>query len=200
MMRALHLFDTKSTLLSVGDWKMAENKVMKLKICLVGEGAVGKTSLIKRFVFEAFDGKYVTTLGTKITKKEVALTHPVKGGDYNVTMLIWDIMGQKGFRELLQEAYFYGAQGIIAVCDITNKETMGELDGWIDSAFNVTGKVPIVFLANKADLKEKAQFKFEEFEEFASKYERSAAFCSSAKTGDNVEEAFKKLGFEILNE
>jgi small GTP-binding protein len=179
---------------------MPENKLMKLKICLVGEGAVGKTSLIKRFVFEAFDGKYVTTLGTKITKKEVTINHPVKGQEYNVTMLIWDIMGQKGFRELLQEAYFYGAQGIIAVCDITNKETMAELDGWIDSAFNVTGKIPIVFLANKADLKEKAQFTIEEFKEFASKYERSAAFTSSAKTGENVEESFKALSMEILKE
>ena len=179
---------------------MPDSKIMKLKICLVGEGAVGKTSLIKRFVFEAFDGKYVTTLGTKITKKEVMLTHPVNQNDYNVTMLIWDIMGQKGFRELLQEAYFYGAQGIIAVCDITNKETMMELDGWIDSAFNVTGKVPIVFLGNKADLDEKAQFTIDDFREFASKYERSATFLSSAKTGQNVEEAFKALGMEILKE
>ncbi len=179
---------------------MPDSKIMKLKICLVGEGAVGKTSLIKRFVFEAFDGKYVTTLGTKITKKEVMINHPVKGNQYNVTMLIWDIMGQKGFRELLQEAYFYGAQGIIAVCDITNKETMMELDGWIDSAFNVTGKVPIVFLANKADLKDKAQFTIDEFNEFASKYERASALTSSAKTGENVEEAFKSLGLEIMKE
>jgi small GTP-binding protein len=178
---------------------MPESKVMKLKICLVGEGAVGKTSLIKRFVFEAFDGKYVTTLGTKITKKEVNVQHPTNDQNYNVTMLIWDIMGQKGFRELLQEAYFYGAQGIIAVCDITNKETMNELDGWIDSAFNVTGKIPIVFLANKADLKEKAQFTLENFQEFASKYERAAAFCSSAKTGENVEDAFRKLSLEIIS-
>jgi small GTP-binding protein len=199
MMRTLHpLADNIPVIL--GGRRMPDSKIMKLKICLVGEGAVGKTSLIKRFVFEAFDGKYVTTLGTKITKKEVMIKHPVKGNEYNVTMLIWDIMGQKGFRELLQEAYFYGAQGIIAVCDITNKETMMELDGWIDSAFNVTGKVPIVFLANKADLEDKAQFTPDEFKEFASKYERSASFTSSAKTGQNVEEAFAALGLEIMKE
>lgn len=179
---------------------MPDSKIMKLKICLVGEGAVGKTSLVKRFVYAAFDGKYVTTLGTKITKKEVVLKHPEDGEDYNITMMIWDIMGQKGFRELLQEAYFYGVQGIIAVCDITKKETMEELDGWIDSAFNVTGKVPIVFLANKADLEEKAQFTFDEFREFASKYERSFTYTSSAKTGQNVEEAFNILAMEILKE
>jgi small GTP-binding protein len=115
-------------------------------------------------------------------------------------MLIWDIMGQKGFRELLQEAYFYGAQGIIAVCDITKKDTMMELDGWIDSAFNVTGKVPIVFLANKADMKEKAQFTINEFQDFASKYERAAALTSSAKTGENVEAAFETLSKEIIKE
>jgi small GTP-binding protein len=179
---------------------MPEGKLIKLKICLVGEGAVGKTSLIKRFVFDAFDGKYVTTLGTKITKKEVKFKHLESNEEYNVTMLIWDIMGQKGFRELLQEAYFYGAQGIIAVCDITKKDTMMELDGWIDSAFNVTGKVPIVFLANKADMKEKAQFTINEFQDFASKYERAAALTSSAKTGENVEAAFETLSKEIIKE
>ncbi|UCE73528.1 MAG: GTP-binding protein [Methanomassiliicoccales archaeon] len=179
---------------------MPDSKIIKLKICLVGEGAVGKTSLIKRFVFDAFDGKYITTLGTKITKKEVTIKHPSKGDKVNVTILIWDIMGQKGFRELLQEAYFYGAQGLIAVCDITNKETMEELDGWIESAFNVTGKVPIIFLANKSDLENKAQFTLDEFGEFAAKYEKSAVFSSSAKTGENVNKAFETLSLEIIKE
>ncbi len=171
---------------------------LKLKICLVGEGAVGKTSLIQRFVYDAFDGKYITTLGTKITKKEMSFAHPKTGEPSNVTMLIWDIMGQKGFRELLQEAYFYGAQGIIAVCDITNKETMEELAGWIESAFKVTGEIPVAFLANKSDLVNQAQFDLNDLKKFAANYKNTITFSSSAKTGANVDEAFKKLSMEIL--
>ncbi|UCG69862.1 MAG: GTP-binding protein [Thermoplasmata archaeon] len=179
---------------------MVETQEIKVKICLVGEGAVGKTSLIKRYVLDAFDGEYLTTIGTKISKKEVTLQVPSDEKEQQVTMLIWDIMGQKGFRELLQEAYFYGAQGIIAVCDITNKMTLEDLEGWIDAAMGVTGKVPIVFLANKYDLKDDAQFNLDELKNFASKYEKSVVLTSSAKTGENVIKAFESLGSEILKE
>jgi small GTP-binding protein len=179
---------------------MVDTKEIKLKICLVGEGSVGKTSLIRRFVFDEFDDAYISTIGTKITKREVELRHPSKNEDFKVTMLIWDIMGQKGFRQLLQEAYFYGAQGIIAVCDITHKQTLQELKGWIDSAFSVTGKVPVIFLGNKIDLSEKAEFNLDQLNSFATGYEKSMAFTSSAKTGENVDKAFEALGIEILKD
>jgi small GTP-binding protein len=178
--------------------KMPDARELKLKICLVGEGAVGKTSLIQRFVYDAFDGKYITTLGTKITKKEMSFDHPKTSEPASVTLLIWDIMGQKGFRELLQEAYFYGAQGIIAVCDITNKESMEELEGWIQSAFKVTGEIPVVFLANKSDLSDQAQFNLEDLKKFAGNYQKTIVYPSSAKTGEHVNEAFKELSIEIL--
>lgn len=177
---------------------MPGSREIKLKICLIGEGAVGKTSLIKRFVYDAFEGEYITTLGTKVTKKEMEIKHPSNNDPANLTILIWDIMGQKGFRELLQEAYFYGAQGLIAVCDITNKESLSELEGWINSAFKVIGEVPIVFLANKSDLEDSTQFSLDELKEFASNYKDSSSFKSSAKTGENVDNAFEKLSMAIL--
>src|SRR3989442_6262446 len=94
-----------------------EVKRMKVKVCLVGEAAVGKTSLIRRFVLENFDDKYIQTLGTKVSKKELTSSSPDGSGELKIDMTIWDIMGQKGFRELLKEAYFYGARGILALCD-----------------------------------------------------------------------------------
>lgn len=177
---------------------MPEIREIKMKICLIGEGAVGKTSLIKRYVFDQFEREYLSTLGTKITKKQVNLKHPSKDEDVKVILMIWDIMGQKGFRELLQEAYFYGAQGLIAVCDITNKQTLNELEDWLTSAFGVTGKIPIIILGNKSDLKDNAQFGLDEIRKFASKYERAMAYLTSAKTGENVDPAFIKIGREIL--
>src|SRR3990170_4407136 len=128
---------------------------MKVKICLVGEGAVGKTCLIRRFVHDQFDDRYISTLGAKVSKKELHVNGGGTGID--VDMTIWDIMGEKGFRELLKEAYFHGAQGVLAVCDITRRETLNELHDWIAAVHKVTGQIPIQFLANKADLREQAK-------------------------------------------
>ncbi len=177
---------------------MPQENIVKLKLCLIGEGSVGKTSLIKRFVYETFDNAYISTIGTKITKKDMVLKDPASDADVSVTILVWDIMGQKGFRELLQEAYFYGAQGLIAVCDISNKFSFDEVGDWVSSAFEVTGEIPIAFIANKFDLKDSSEFSIQDLEEYAKKFKDSFALPSSAKTGMNVEETFQKLGQEIL--
>lgn len=174
------------------------NKSVKLKICLVGEGGVGKTSLIKRYVFDQFSDGYITTIGTKVTKKELKIENPTTKEDLDVTLLIWDIMGQSGFRELLQEAYFYGAQGGLAVCDITRKDTLAGLEGWIESLHDVVKKVPMVFIGNKSDRMDDAEFKFEDLKEFASKYGDPTVFLSSAKTGVNVNLAFKNIAENIV--
>jgi small GTP-binding protein len=111
-------------------------------------------------------------------------------------MLVWDIMGQKGFRELLREAYFFGAHGAIAVCDMTNKETLEELRYWIKALTDVAGDVPIVFAGNKADLENEQVVKELDLKDLASKY-KSQAFLTSAKTGQNVEAMFKGLALAI---
>ena len=128
---------------------MVEDDLMKVKVCFIGDAGVGKTSLIKRFVLDVFDDRYIATIGTKVTKKIV----DVEGDQTKVMMLVWDIMGQKGFRELLREAYFFGAHGAIAVCDLTNKETLEELRYWIKALTDVAGDVPIVFAGNKVSVK-----------------------------------------------
>jgi small GTP-binding protein len=174
-------------------------KRMKMKICMVGEGAVGKTSLIRRFVLNSFDDKYLQTLGTKVSKKEIIVDYPEKGLELQVDMTIWDIMGQKGFRELLKEAYFYGAKGIIAVCDVTRKDTLSELDDWIEGVYSVTGKVPIEFLANKTDLNESMSIAENDLEQASKAYD-SRFFFTSAKTGENVEKAFKELAERIARD
>src|SRR3989442_15111055 len=144
---------------------------MKMKVCLVGEAAVGKTSLIRRFVLDDFDDKYIQTLGTKVSKKELAFPKPTGEGPLKVDMTIWDIMGQKGFRELLKEAYFYGARGILAVCDVTRRKTLEDLDDWIEGVYSVTGKNPIEFLGNKVDLKDQIQISEDDMVQAARAYD-----------------------------
>jgi small GTP-binding protein len=163
---------------------------MKVKICLVGEGAVGKTCLIRRFIQDQFDDRYISTLGAKVSKKELKVDGANGGAD--VDMTIWDIMGEKGFRELLKEAYFHGAQGVLAVCDITRKQTLDDLDDWVAAVLKVTGNVPITYLANKADLKDQMDVTEADIRRAAESH-RAPYLYTSAKTGQNVEEAFAKL-------
>lgn len=171
---------------------MNEDDLMKVKVCFIGDAGVGKTSLIKRFVLDVFDDRYIATIGTKVTKKIVEVPAG-PGQTVKVMMLVWDIMGQKGFRELLREAYFFGAHGAIAVCDLTNKESLEELRYWIKALTDVAGDVPVVFAGNKADLENERAVKEEDLQELASKY-KAQAFMTSAKTGQNVEAMFKALG------
>ena len=174
---------------------MIEPRRMKAKICLVGEHAVGKTSLIRRFVLDEFDDRYIVTLGAKVSKKE--LTFPLKDGTpVHIDMTIWDIMGSKGFRELLREAYFHGAQGILAICDTTRYEILEDLDSWVESVFRTVGEIPVVFAINKADLKDQAAFGEEQIKMATEGFD-APWFHASAKTGENVEALFRALAGTI---
>ena len=171
---------------------MTTTKHLKSKICLVGEKAVGKTSLIRRYVLNMFDDHYITTIGTKVSKKEVRVFDPEKDLVVDVDMTIWDIMGEKGFRELLKDAYFYGANGILAVADLTRRRTLDDLDDWIDGVEQVVGKGPIFIAVNKTDLSTEAQFSELDVQQVAKAFE-CGYVITSAKTGGSVEEAFRRL-------
>jgi small GTP-binding protein len=179
---------------------MVEVKPFKFKICLVGEKAVGKTSLVKKYVFNEFDNKYITTIGAKVTKKIIDIKHPKNDRLVAVHLLVWDIIGQKGFRRLLQEAYFSGAQGIIGVSDNTRENTLSDLHGWIDTVHQVTEKIPIVLLGNKCDLEDDQEVGLSELKSFTSRYEKTVPYLSSAKTGFNVEIAFETLSKNIIED
>ncbi len=176
---------------------MTETKGVKTKICLVGDPAVGKTSLIARYVLDEFSDRYLTTIGTKVTKKEVEVAFPARGLRVQLDLMIWDIMGQQGFRELLRDAYFHGAHGILAVADMTRRETLDGLYGWIDSVYRVVSQLPVVIAVNKADLAEEAKFDGAEVAPLVHAFE-GEFLMTSAKTGANVEAAFLRLGRSVL--
>lgn len=169
----------------------------KLKVCLVGEGAVGKTSLIQRFVYDAFQDRYVATLGTRVTKKELRLKFPETEDEGKVVLMIWDVMGQKSVRDLLQEGWFHGTQGILMVCDVTRPETLEELEGWKSSVEGVAGDVPCYILANKSDLQEDARITSEELEPYGERW-GCPYILTSAKTGEGVETAFEELARHVI--
>jgi small GTP-binding protein len=175
---------------------MAENDEPEIrkKICMLGEAAVGKTSLISRFVYNEFDDKYITTLGTKVSKKTVPIQTPNQMGDnstINVTIAIWDVIGQQQYHSLVLK-YFKNSDGGLVVADGSRFETIELLRKWIGSFFNAVGKVPILLLINKSDLIDVNKFNKQLLEELSIEY-GSKYFFTSAKSGVNVEEAFSTL-------
>jgi small GTP-binding protein len=172
---------------------MATRKIMK-KICLLGDGAVGKTTLIKKFVYDKFDDKYIMTFGTKVTKKSVCIARG--GDDFELTMMIWDILGQR-VHDSLHATYYQGAAGALLVCDVTRRETFQGLEEWARVFRNVCPETPIIFLGNKSDLADSAQVTEADLSGLAAKY-GTIHYMTSAKTGTHVEDSFLRLGRTIV--
>lgn len=179
---------------------------IKKKIVLLGDSAVGKTSLIRRYVFNQFEDSYISTVGMKATMKE--LTIPADDEDINLTLMIWDLIGREGYHALHARS-FVGVHGAILVSDLTRRETLYSLERyWIPSLFKVVDRVPLVFTCNKSDLKGQREFEPEDLVKVASRYspepERllpgslDTSYSTSAKDGSNVERAFETIGHLLL--
>ncbi len=114
---------------------MANEEQVQKKIILLGDGEVGKTSLIRRFVIDRYDDKYILTIGSKITAKSLQIGVDKKIYDLNIQ--IWDILGQKGFTKL-HHSSFKGTDGVLMVADITRKDTLISLARyWIPKVQNL---------------------------------------------------------------
>lgn len=171
---------------------------VKIKICLVGDEKVGKTSLIRKYVLDQFDDKYIRTIGAKVCKKEVTI--PIsRSKEARVDMTIWDIMGKKSIADLYKDAYFTGAQGILAVCDVTRRNTLTGLEGWISGAMHIAGNVPVHILVNKIDLEDEVEIDKRDIAASERKLS-SPHLLTSAKNGENVEKAFHDLALRILEQ
>ena len=163
----------------------------KTKVLLLGDGAVGKTSLIRRLVVDQFGDDYITTIGTKVTKRDLSV---MEGGvTHLIAMTIWDVLGQQGYSGV-QTTAFLGARGVLLVYDVTRPETLESLATyWIPRVREVIGNVPSIVAGNKVDVAPDRKAARQELERFAGGF-AIPHFLTSAKTGENVEEAFLKLG------
>lgn len=166
-----------------------------LKVCLGGEARVGKSSLVRRFVLNQFREAYVTTLGTNVLKHPFRVRDPATGVEEDVQLVLWDIMGDRTIRDLLREAFFSGASGLLAVCDVTRRETATALGDWVKAARGVAGTIPATVVANKIDLP--AVVPHEALEDLAVGVGAPILF-TSAKTGDGVVQAFEDLARRAL--
>ena len=170
------------------------SKLIK-KVCLLGDSSVGKTSLVRKYVYDSFDDKYIATIGTKTVKKELEVEY--FGKELNLTLMIWDILGQKEYRKV-QSMSFQGTSGALVVCDLTRSETLQSLkDYWVPELRKVAGNIPMIFLANKCDLVGQEDFDITELSDYACEF-GGYYMPTSAKTGENVENAFLTLGKSLV--
>ena len=158
--------------------------MIQKKVCMLGGFAVGKTSLVSRFVSSIFSEKYLTTVGVKIDKKSLTVN------DREVTLMLWDIYGQDDF-QTVQESYLRGSSGYLLVIDGTRRVTFDTASKLQQTAHKVAGNVPFVVVLNKADLASEWQVDERGLWKLAD--QGASIVQTSAKTGEGVEQAFLKL-------
>lgn len=163
------------------------------KLILGGDGGVGKTSMVHRFVDDSFQTDYKSTIGTSIMKKECDF----EDLESKVRFVIWDLAGQAQFQRVRQ-TYLSNAEAGILVFDVTRKETFNSIEKWFNEIMGASKSISLILIGNKVDLVEDRKVSSEEGEALAKKLNLSY-FEASAKTGENVNDAFKMLALQMIN-
>ncbi len=172
-----------------------ETESIKHKIVLLGDGAVGKTSLVRRFVVDQFNDQYIATIGAKVMKKDLHLSMGAK--TFDMSLIIWDVLGQKGFHGV-QTSAFEQSRGVVFVFDLTRPETAESIKKyWLPRLNEVVGTIPTIIFANKVDLIPNKAAAEHEAEKLA-KTLNCGYFLTSAKTGENVEDGFGSFAKTLL--
>ena len=167
----------------------------KLKVLLTGAAAVGKTSLVQRFIKQRFQANYKLTVGVDILTKDVEYRQ-----SEIATLSIWDIGGQQRF-EFIRSTFYKGAAGALLVFDLTREQTYTETRKWLTEIRQFAGEsIPFVLIGNKADLVEDVGTVIDRDEALSfAESEGSIYIESSAKTGINVDESFSELTKRIID-
>ena len=185
-------------------FKDDQSRDYNFKIILTGDGAVGKTSLRQRYLGEKFSGNYQQTIGADFAVHEETV------GSNSVKFIIWDLAGQPRFNEV-RKVFYHGCQGALILFDITNHSSFKNLEHWINELWlnSTKGPLPFIIVANKTDLQELgipsvSQGIIEDYvrkigQETLKRYQFGVkSIFTSAKTGENVELAFKRLAIQII--
>jgi len=162
------------------------------KVCVVGDFAVGKTSVTERFVNNQFSGKYLSTVGVKIDTKEIEL--PALGVAQK--LVIWDVAGSDEFGPT-EFAYLRGASGYIFVADGTRPATVAVVEHLYSQIIKRYGPAPFVLLVNKKDLSQEWSVSDEYLDALTDAF--GHVYRTSAKTGDDVEQAITRLAELIVD-
>lgn len=159
------------------------------KICMLGDDAVGKTSIVLKYTENRFEESYKMTLGADFATKVVTIDK------YKVCLSVWDLGGQFRFREL-RKHYFKNAAGALLLFDVTRPETFLHIDRWLQEFYSYAGG-ELILLGNKVDLTN-MRIVPSEAGKMIQKWKGIPYYETSAKTGQNINEVFVLLTKMIL--
>ncbi|MBN2154583.1 MAG: GTP-binding protein [Candidatus Lokiarchaeota archaeon] len=163
--------------------------VIRVKITILGESNVGKTSLVSKYCKNRFPSEYRATLGADFTTKSI------KYQGKSVELILWDIAGNE-----VADYYLEGTNGYLLVFDLTSSESFKKLTQWYEKGKRICGNIPFLVLGNKKDLEEFIVVSGVEYTKRIKKQYNSILIETSAKTGFNVENAFLSILELILGE
>lgn len=164
------------------------------KICLLGDFAVGKTSLVRRFVYSVFDDTYLSTIGVKVSR--TTIEDPAVSESTSLTLLLWDLAGSEEFSDV-RSSYLRGAAGAVLVCDLTRPESLINLRGYVAELHSVSPDARLVLAANKHDLVDQRRIEQSALDAAGRELQAPYRF-TSAKTGESVQALFLDLSRLLL--
>ena len=163
-----------------------------LKILLLGDTTVGKTSILLKYTDGYFPTTYVSTIGVEYKAKKLNINGNI------IKLQIWDTAGQERFKSITHN-YFKGADGILFVYDITQKKTFDNLKSWIKDSEESNQNFKKVIIGNKIDRENERKVPNESLKKFCDE-RKIKGFEASAKFGDNIDESFEALIKMIIGE
>ncbi len=166
-------------------------RIIQRKVCLLGDFAVGKTSLIRQFVEGRFEDKYHSTMGVKISRKTIARSY----GQLN--LLVWDLAGGHGFETIKRSSYLLGAAGAFIVCDLTRPDSLEGLERYAHHMQQLDRNIPLTLVANKVDLLDERMISDADLHTAFKSIGNGQIFLTSARSGERVELAFLHLAEQI---
>jgi Ras-related protein Rab-18 len=173
------------------------DKNLYFKIIVCGEGGVGKTSLIRRYVENKFEENYLITLGMDPTNTAIEVELE-DNKVIPVNLILYDVAGQERFQSL-REVFFRGAHGALLVFDLTRPETLEKLEKWYADVFNSAGKIPTMLIGNKSDREDEVAIDYQVIEDvIIPKFNCLKYIETSAYLDSNVYDAFHEISKGIL--
>jgi small GTP-binding protein len=156
------------------------------KVIVVGDAAVGKTSITTRFTADTFKDNYIMTIGVQFFQKQIKI------GNKRVMFQIWDTGGQERF-SFVRPFYYRGAVGALICFDLSSNDSFMNIPKWITDVYSHAGVIPMVLIGNKDDLEDERQVSEERTLSYA-KLLKMPYIKTSAKTGNGVKHAFERIG------